>query len=730
VTRSSRNVAVLPIDHGDSRRRGSAALALTRGIDDSGSVPIPVMPLVPGSMLGGTRYRIDGWLGEGGMGVVYVAEHVDLRRKVALKLLRSEACRRAHHIDMLRAEAQTIAALRSEYIVEIYDFAELPDGRALFAMELLQGVTLHQAITTAPLDVARTIGVLRQICKGLAVAHAAGIVHRDIKPENVFLAKKGDRADAVRLLDFGVAAMLGDTRIGRARVAGTPCYFAPELVAGVAHDARADLYALGCTAFEMLGGRPPFEGETQDVVAAHLDCEPPRFAEIMPERPELAPLEAVIRRCLAKDPHARYASALELEAALCEAQIAMGIITAWDDLPLPDVDRATRDRLVAGMPDPAAFREHQQRARRRRWQVISGVTALALGAASFIAWPSQQSQARIDDLVNSARHAAAQAYFVYPPPDEPTRLTAYDYVLQLEDTSGISGLRAGKRARELRTELAATLVRLGDRYWTADGGRVFAIDYYACALVFEPEHPVARERAVLTIGQIASLQSKAAEHTFTDAELAAASPLLALAEEDVEERERKLTALEKKVGRRRGTIGEDLERLMADEHVVVAKSEPQSPRAASASTSAPIEAMPEPEPVVVDEPMAEAEPERPRVAVGSLVAEGRRALQRGDLDAAERALEKALAADPKSAAAHGALGRVEFERGRYVVALRHAQSAVRLSPRDAAHRILLGDAMYKSYRYDDALAQYERAKALGHAEAAGRVAKVKAKLGR
>lgn len=721
---------------GEGGRQSNAALALTRGIDELDGLLAPTVPLVPGGMLGNTRYRIDGWLGEGGMGVVYIAEHVDLKRKVALKLLRSEACRRPHHIDLLRAEAQIIASIRSEYIVEIYDFAELADGRALFTMELLQGVTLHHAITTAPLDVARTIGVLRQICKGLAVAHAAGVVHRDIKPENVFLSTRGERTDAVRLLDFGVSAMLGDTRKGRARVAGTPCYFAPELALGVAHDARADIYALGCTAFEILVGRPPFEGEAHEVVMAHLEREPPHFADVVPNRPELAPLEAVVRRCLEKKPQARYGSAAEVEAALCEAQIAMGVITAWDDLALPAVDRSLRDRLVAGMPDPAAFREHQQRARRRRWQIFSGVSALVLGAALVVAWPSAHSQAHIDDLVNSARHAAALAYFVYPPPDEPTRPTAYDYVLQLEATSGISGMRASKRAGELREELASTLVRLGDRYWSLDGGRVFAIDYYACALVFEPDHPIARERAVLTIGQIASLQNKAAEHSFTETELAAASPLLALAEEDVAERERRLLALEEKVGRPSATIAAELDRLFADEHVVVAARQRSLQPSPSPDPTAPapaarielparaLELAAAPTVVVAEEP----EIARPRAATGPLLAEGRRALQRGDLQAAQHALEKVLAADPKSAAAHGALGRVEFERGRYVVAIRHAQAAVRLAPRDAGHRVLLGDAMYKSYRYADALAQYERAAQLGHGDAGARVAKAKAKL--
>src|SRR5689334_15096608 len=192
----------MPESNGARRRTPFMALAgrpssvatesPTRSFDDlmANEPIIALVPLVPGGMLGGTRYRILGWLGEGGMGVVYEAEHVDLGRKVALKILRSEACRRAHHVEAFRAEARIVASIRSEFIVEIYDFAELADGRALFTMELLQGSTLHNAIAWGPLELSRAIGILRQICKGLAAAHAAGVVHRDIKPENVFLSHR------------------------------------------------------------------------------------------------------------------------------------------------------------------------------------------------------------------------------------------------------------------------------------------------------------------------------------------------------------------------------------------------------------------------------------------------------------------------------------------------------------------------------------------------------------
>ncbi|HET6582088.1 MAG TPA: serine/threonine-protein kinase, partial [Nannocystaceae bacterium] len=414
------------------------AMAPTRALADDGSLDLgkPLLPLAPGAAITGTRYRLVRWLGDGGMGVVYEAEHVDLGRRVALKILRSEACRRPELVDMFRAEARTVAQIRSDYIVEVYDFAEVADGRALFTMELLDGRTLRSLVNEGPIDPGRTIAIARQVCKGLAAAHDAGVVHRDIKPENVFLTRRLGRDDAVRVLDFGISAILADARLAASRAAGTPWYLAPERVAGLAHDGRADIYALGCTMFEMLSGRRPFNGDEHEVLVEHIEREAPRLTDVAPDRAIPAALAAVVSRCLAKQPEERYATAGELEAALCEAQIESGLQTPWDDLAIPDCEPARREKLLLGMPDPLV-RPHS-RGGKLRWGLGIGALTLAIAAtAAAIVWPGRADLARIDELTVNARAAAARDYFVYPPLVSPESPTAFAFVLDLERVDGL-----------------------------------------------------------------------------------------------------------------------------------------------------------------------------------------------------------------------------------------------------------------------------------------------------
>ncbi|MBX7077782.1 MAG: tetratricopeptide repeat protein [Nannocystaceae bacterium] len=746
-----------------SREPIASVVAAVGGVDvptrPYGTAPAAAVPLAPGALLPGTRYRLLGWLGDGGMGVVYEAEQIDLGRRVALKVLRNDPTqptRDAERVAMFRAEARTVASIRSEFIVDVYDFAELPDGRVMFAMELLRGVTLRNALVDGPLPVARALGILRQVCKGLAAAHAAGVVHRDIKPENVHLGRRGDRSDAVRLLDFGVATIMRDGG-SRARVAGTPWYFAPELVTGMPHDGRVDLYALGCTAFEMLVGRRPFDGDEHEVVLSHLGEDPPRFASLLPPTRELAAIEPVVRRCLEKDPRKRFASAAELEAALCDVQIELGLTTAWDDLPLPQVELGWRERLAAGMPDAGAFRESMRRVRRRRRWLASAAIAAVLAAITIATWPTQGARAELDALEAGAHEAAAQAYFVYPPPDDPHRATAFDFVLQLEAVPGVAGLEASQRARALRAEFAATLVRLGDRYWDLDGGMPFAIDYYACALMFQPEHEHARVRAALTPGEVSALRAKAGSHSFSAAELAAASPLLALAEDDEGERNARLAALDTHL---HGSISTRvaLDRLAADTPATAPRKAARGTRHGGTAKPATPPAG-EPAPVVDDTVAAPADdvdavvddvtavadaiapapaaaptiatapaPTRPRPSRAAALAAAREAMTRGELESARRSFEAVLSLDHDDVDGLAGLARVEFERGRHARAAKLAARAVAASPQDAGLRMLLGDALFRSFRYEDARAQYQRAAELGHKSAAGRLAKVDAAL--
>ncbi|NJK33164.1 MAG: serine/threonine protein kinase [Deltaproteobacteria bacterium] len=209
--------------------------------------------LEPGSLIPGTRFKILRWIGEGGMGQVFEAVHVDIERRVALKVLQFGLGLSPELTGQFLSEAQICAKIESRFVVEVMDFGELPDERPFFVMELLGRDTLHSALVPGPMSIERALPILRQCCKALAAIHEAGVVHRDIKPKNIVLQKEDGRADTVRVVDFGLAAGIGSTP----RVSGTASYMAPEQILGKPFGGRVDIYALGCVAYEMLAGRPP-----------------------------------------------------------------------------------------------------------------------------------------------------------------------------------------------------------------------------------------------------------------------------------------------------------------------------------------------------------------------------------------------------------------------------------------------------------------------------------------
>jgi tetratricopeptide (TPR) repeat protein len=678
--------------------------------------------LSPGTVIPGTRYRLLRWLGDGGMGVVYEAEHVDIERRVAVKILRPEVCDHPHAVQLFRDEARAAGRIGSAHIVEVVDFAELPDGRLLYAMELLSGQPLSRALGGRPMQPARVIAILRQVCKGLASAHVAHIVHRDIKPDNIFLLDR--RRNAVKILDFGISIFLAEATATDASVVGTPHYLAPEIIAGMPFDARVDMYAVGCTGFEMLTGRPPFEGTILELFDAHLSAPPPSIAarrgdtEVPPE------LEAVITRCLAKLPADRYADMDDLEAALCEAQIAARLETAWDDLPLPNVEGERRDLLLRKMPDPTAPSIIVQRPRLR--VVVTGALVGALVAGSVFlgrtltATTEVPADPEIARLEAEARGAAARIAFVYPPEDDPGARTAYQVVLEIEALSEQGGRDVG---RTLRHEFARTLGAYGDRLWERPGGLEFAVDAYAQALLFDPDLEPAASRANLTPGQLARLARKAALREFSETELVASEPLVILAESDKVEGSPALRRVRERIVKRTRDRDASLAQLAG------------APEPTATSSSQPTAGDPKPRPDEMrrDPPGGDPEPRldetrRDPSAAARLVQQAHTASREGKLVEAERLFERALAHDSRNAAALAGLTDIHFNRGAYSRALSFGKQALKLAPKDKNLHLLVGDAAFKAFQYDDARRTYERAKELGHPEAAGRLAKLAAKL--
>ena len=280
------------------------------------------MRLEQGHMLG--RYEISGYLGEGGMGVVYRARDSRLGRDVAVKTLIEEAAKSPIRIERFVQEARAVAKLSHPNILDIHDFGT-QDGVNYSVTELLHGKTLWDRLAKGPLPVEKGIKVCSAIAEGLAAAHGEGIVHRDIKPSNIFITDTGQ----VKILDFGIARLREEpddegaeaseaptmSSVGSSRLAGTSGYMSPEQIEGRVLDGRSDIFALGCVMYEVLTGQRAFKGESvTDTILSILRDDPIPITDF---RPEIAhPVVAIVDRCLEKQPGERFESARDVAFAL------------------------------------------------------------------------------------------------------------------------------------------------------------------------------------------------------------------------------------------------------------------------------------------------------------------------------------------------------------------------------------------------------------------------------
>jgi eukaryotic-like serine/threonine-protein kinase len=267
------------------------------------------------------RYRILRLVGEGGMGQVFEAQHVNINKRFAIKLLRPEVVGSPQSLARFRQEAWAASSIGHDNIVEIDDFATLPSGEVYLAMEFLDGQSLAERLRDGPpLGLPEALQHLVAVASGLAAAHDKGIVHRDLKPENIFLAKRAGTLIA-KILDFGIAKVQGGdepstlTRTGA--IFGTPLYMSPEQARGRPADARADVYALGVILYEVATGRVPFGGESSvEILSQQIGAVPVAPSQVAPERALPPALEAIILRALAKEPEARQSTMAELVTEL------------------------------------------------------------------------------------------------------------------------------------------------------------------------------------------------------------------------------------------------------------------------------------------------------------------------------------------------------------------------------------------------------------------------------
>ncbi|HET6614163.1 MAG TPA: serine/threonine-protein kinase [Kofleriaceae bacterium] len=414
-----------------------------------------------------SNYKITSKLGEGGMGEVYLAEHVMMGKLAAIKTLRRELCGNPELVNRFFNEARSATMIKHPGIVDIYDFGYHDDGSAYIIMELLEGDDLSARLDGgAQLPMVEVAELGSQIADALAAAHGAGIIHRDLKPDNIFLCP--DRAvfggNRVKLLDFGIAKLTSDrmavtakTRTGT--VMGTPYYMAPEQCRGASDiDHRVDLYALGCILFEMTCGQVPFTGTGMgELLIAHVTEPPPPVRTLRPDA-DLAMVQ-LIERLLSKDRDDRVQRAAEVGDLLRGRRNSIVVREEKNDAPSP-----AKSVALGTLPphDDEVMHGRAPRSRRRLWVVLgSAVIALALvlAFASILGDEESDSSAHpsiareITDAHARSAGAEENPPVHLPVPDAaPPKPTASRVILDLASTpAGAAVYRLADGARIGRT---------------------------------------------------------------------------------------------------------------------------------------------------------------------------------------------------------------------------------------------------------------------------------------
>ena len=354
----------------------------------------------PGDLTGITiasQFHILRKLGEGGMGSVYLAEQIDMGRRVVVKVMHPElTAGSSTAVERFKREARAVAQLNHPNIVQVYVFGQTETGQLYLAMEFVDGRDLTADLKRGAMPQARALRVLDQVAAALSEAHNAGIVHRDLKPDNIMLTDRHGNPDYVKVLDFGIAKMVGDKNMATltqaGAVFGTPRYMAPEQATGKPVDARTDIYALGIILYEMITGSHPFRADSAvEYLVKHTTEDAVMPGQLGLDIQIIPRVDSIVARCMRKDPAERFQSAVELQRAIRTAlrdfpESVREFPTPYQDpvAPAPSARGGARAGRAVETERVPGHAPHERGARRGGRGVLMGGIAAALVAAGGV----------------------------------------------------------------------------------------------------------------------------------------------------------------------------------------------------------------------------------------------------------------------------------------------------------------------------------------------------------
>ena len=411
------------------------------------------------------RYHVVKKLGEGGMGQVYLAEHVKMGRRSAIKVMNPSMTHDPDAVARFNREAANASRITHPNVCAVYDFGETPDGLIYLAMEFIEGEPLTDLIAReGALKVGRAVKIFQQTADALQAAHDLGIVHRDLKPDNIMLAKGRDGSDVVKVVDFGIAKAVGGDEAGQkvtktGLVVGTPEFMSPEQLSGDKLDGRSDLYSLALVLYRMLTGKLPFEATSvQETMIKRLTDEPTKLALARPDLAFPPKLQGVLDRALARTPNERYQSVSEFAADVGKAIGATAAAPAMDTEGSTQViGTAEKTKIAEAVPATRVAAAGKEK-KSLMVPVAVGVVVVALGGGAWAVFGRGPSTPPLATQHDSATHQVAAN-----PGRDTTQMSHADTTAKLPKNPGSHPANPGNKSPGPAALDSATLAGIAER---------------------------------------------------------------------------------------------------------------------------------------------------------------------------------------------------------------------------------------------------------------------------